>query len=284
MVALGDGDGTVALGSVAVALGSVGVALGSVAVALGSLGVALGSVCVAELDGADEGCVDWVGPAEVSVGDAGADHGGFGAAGVAEGCGEGNQPVTGFAVLGFRRAGSSVGAWVGASVTPSGEEPKGLPTGRLVVVSLDGVVLSGAVGVDGTVVAESRPPNGMKRSTPTSDSTVATSAPSFSTGGPPYRPIGPRTGCPSSSIQNAHPAGGLGQERRGLKFFGGRHRAFGGSGQPGGGLNCLKANPFTPRSPGSLPTCANGTRRTPAEQQSKLTVSIRPQPTVAACD
>jgi len=230
----------VGVGSVVGVLGDGSVVVGVLADGSGVLGpVGLGDGW--ELDGSPD--EDW-------VGNDGADQGGVGAVGVADG----NQPVPGLDALGFSRVGSSVGFRVGAAVTSSGEAPRGLPTGSLVVVPPDEVVLWDVAGVDGMVVADSRAPNGTNRRRPASVSTVATRALSFRIRGPPYRPIGPRTGLPFSSIQNAHPAGGLGQERSGVKFFGGRHRTFGGSGQPGGGLNCLKAKPFTPRSPGSLPT------------------------------
>ncbi|MFG1819911.1 hypothetical protein ACGFIF_39565 [Kribbella sp. NPDC049174] len=211
---LGDGSAGVLLGSAGVVLGSAGVVLGvgstgvvlgdgSTGVVLGDGDGALGSVGVglwlwlgegAGLDGADEvggldeGCAEEVGPGEVCDGDAGGDQGGFGAAGVDDGCAEGNQLVVGLDVPGFSRVGRFVGPCVGDSVTVSGEAPSGRPTGGLVVVlpsEPSEVVLSGAVGRGGRVVAESCPPNGTKRSRPTRDSAAAARAPSFRTGGPP---------------------------------------------------------------------------------------------------
>ncbi|MEU4605898.1 hypothetical protein AB0F43_23170 [Kribbella sp. NPDC023972] len=164
-----------------------------------------------------------------------------------------------------------MGSCVGVPVASSGVDPSGLPTGGLVVVPLDADdsradgMFSDAAGTGGVVVADSFARNGTKKSRPASVSAVTTRAPSFRTGGPPYLPIGPRAGRPSWSTQNDHPGGASGQERSGLKFFGGRHRTFGGSGHPGGGLNCLNAKPFTPRSPGSLPTSANDARQAPID-------------------
>lgn len=189
------------------------------------------------------GCVD---DAEA----AGAVQGGAGAVGLAEPCASGNHSATGSDVLDPDRDGSWLRfCWFGVVVTSSGELPNGFPTGGLVVVPSFEVVSWDSVGGAGgeVVVAVSRPPKGTNRSSPASASTVATRALILTTGGPPYRPIGPRTGWPSWSTQKAQPAGGLGQERSGVKFFGGRHRAFGGSGQPGGGLNCLNAKTFHPQ-------------------------------------
>lgn len=242
----------------------VGVGL-TVGVGLGmGLGVGAGVVDCVGVGAAVVVCVGlvgtWVvdagglGGLLVCVGDVGADQGGDGVVEVVDAWALGNHSVIGSEGLGLDRDGSCVRfPWVGVVVTPSGVLPKGRPTGDLVAVPSFGVVFSDVVFSDSVgagglvVVADSRPPNGTKTSSPASASTVATRALILTTGGPPYRPIGPRTGSPSWSTQNAQPAGGLGQEESGVKFFGGRHRTFGGSGQPGGGLNCLKRKPFRPQ-------------------------------------
>jgi hypothetical protein len=141
-----------------------------------------------EVGGGEEGCAEAVGPGEVCDGDAGGDQGGCGAPGVDDGCADGNQLVAGLDVPGFSSVGRSDAPGVGDSVTVSGEAPSGRPTGGLVVVLSSvpaEVVLSGAVGRGGMVVAESCAPNGTKRSIPTRVSAVAARAPSFRTGGPP---------------------------------------------------------------------------------------------------
>ncbi|WP_166677958.1 hypothetical protein [Kribbella kalugense] len=66
--------------------------------------------------------------------------------------------------------------------------------------------------------------------------TIATAA---SRRGPPYLPIGPRTGRPYESTQNAHLAGAAGQDPGGCHRRGGRQSGVGGAGHSGGVLNCL---------------------------------------------
>jgi hypothetical protein len=86
--------------------------------------------------------------------------------------------------------------------------------------------------------------NGLNSTNPISTIRIAAAPPYRSMLGPPNRPNGPRTGCPCSSTQNDQPAGADDQDSSGPQRFGGRQRAFGGSGQPGGALNCLTLNPL----------------------------------------
>ncbi|WP_433159164.1 hypothetical protein [Kribbella sp. CA-247076] len=262
-VGLGSGDGVVGVGSVGV--GSVGV--GSVGGGVvGSVGVVVGSV------GSVGGCVGsvgvgdgWVLGGALGVGgvDSGGcvgsgDHGGLGATGVADLCVAGNQLVAGPLVAGplvadpgvgeVRRAG--LGDWdAGSRAGTPGRSSLGVDPDSVVFV---GKLLSGACRL-GVVFADSRGLNGTASSRPTTVTTTAVSPASLRTGGPPYRPMGPRTGTPFSSTQKDQPTGGSGQSRSGFQFFGGRQRAFGGSGQPGGGLNCLKTHTFHPQA-ASQPT------------------------------
>jgi hypothetical protein len=267
--AVGVGDGV--LGSIGVGdgcgvVGAVGVGDGVAG------GCVVGCVVGCGVDGCVVGVVE-LGPVDVCGGDDGADHGGVGAVGVAVGRPAGNQLLADPGVPASRPAavGWSVGSCVGVPVVSSGVDPSGLPTGGLVVVRLDAEDsladgrFSDAAGAGGTVVADSFARNGTKRKRPASASTVAARAPSFRTGGPPYLPIGPRTGRPSWSTQNDHPGGAFGQERSGLKFFGGRHRTFGGSGHPGGGLNCLKGLTFHPQVAWQLTQRARGHKAGPRQ-------------------
>jgi hypothetical protein len=180
------------LGDGAVALGPVGLGDGTDVLGTDVLGSGVLGSDVLGSDVLGSGVLGSVVLGSVVLGDEVADQGGAGAVGVADGCAEGNQPGI---ALGFSR----VGSWVGVPVAASGVDPKGLPTGSLLVAPADGlalcdsVVLCDSVGV-AIGATESFPPNGTTRSRPTRASAVAARAPSFRTGGPPYRPIGPRTG------------------------------------------------------------------------------------------
>ncbi|WP_165949257.1 hypothetical protein [Kribbella turkmenica] len=202
--------------------------LGSVGGVLGSSGSALGFVVLASAragaDG-DEG--------RVVRSDAVGDHGGLGATGVARSCADGNQRVVGLPAGEMLRDGLDGGRVTGSrggTPTRLGEVPVGMRG------DASAVAVSSGDGRLGVVVADSCELNGTATSAPTNVTAAAASAPSLSTGGPPYRPTGPRTGRPFSSVQNAQPAGGLGQDGSGFQFLGGRHRAFGGSGHSGGEL------------------------------------------------
>jgi hypothetical protein len=129
-----------------------------------------------------------------------------------------------------------VGSTVGLPVGPSVAGAVRVAFGA-VVVSTPVVGVVSTLG--GNEVAVSFPLNGLTSTRPISASKTAAAAPSLSTLGPPYRPNGPRTGYPSSSTQNLQPAGAGGHDSAGFQRFGGFHRAFGGSGHPGGALNCL---------------------------------------------
>jgi hypothetical protein len=150
--------------------------------------------------------------------------------------------------------GLSDGSGVGVGVEP-GVEPVSVGPGLAgsvgsVVGSVTGTLVGSEVGSDvrtGVVLADSSPPsNGLSSTNPISASGTAAIAPTLILPGPPYRPIGPRTRLPASSTQNAHPAGAGGHDSGGLQRFGGRQRAVGGSGQPGGALNCLTLPPPVP--------------------------------------
>jgi hypothetical protein len=157
------------------------------------------------------------------------------------GVGVGSVVPTGVA-LGVRL---SVG--VGVGVRPASGLSIRSGVVAMAVGSATGVLVGAAVGSEvrtGVVLAESSPPpNGLSSTIAINASGTAATAPSLILLGPPYRPIGPRTGRPASSTQNLHPAGAGGHDSGGRQRFGGRHRAVGGSGQSGGALNCLTLPP-----------------------------------------
>jgi hypothetical protein len=157
----------------------------------------------------------------------------------------------GFGVtLGVRLSdGSADGVVVGTEVGSVGCGVVGwvVAVGPVVVGSVTGVLVGADVGSEvrtGAVLADSSPPsNGLSSTSVISASGTAAIAPTLIRPGPPYRPIGPRTRLPVSSTQKAHPAGAGGHDSGGRQRFGGRQRAVGGSGQPGGALNCLTLPP-----------------------------------------
>jgi hypothetical protein len=184
------------------------------------------------------------------------------------------------------RVGTCVGSCVGArvgSVVGVGDvalgvaEPTagvgivpGLAVLRGVVVVLGAAVVSVVVALVGTAVgSEARtcnvPPvsspssNGLNSTAAISASGTATIAPTLTRLGPPYRPIGPRTGSPASLTQNAQPAGAGGQDSDGRQCFGGFQRLLGGSGQPGAALNCLTVS--SPSTTSSLAIVGGDTRQ-----------------------
>ncbi|MET9312265.1 hypothetical protein ABZX12_10585 [Kribbella sp. NPDC003505] len=122
--------------------------------------------------------------------------------------------------------------------------------GPVVDGSVTGVLVGADVGSDvrtGAVLADSSPlPNGLSSTSVMSASGTAAITPTLVLLGAPYLPIGPRTRLPDSSTQKAHPAGAGGHDSGGCQRFGGLQRAVGGSGQPGGALNCLTLPPPVP--------------------------------------
>jgi hypothetical protein len=117
-------------------------------------------------------------------------------------------------------------------------------TGGLVTGVAGGTLAAGAVvgtvgRYSGAVVVVSLWPNGF-----TSTSTINATGTTIIASAvvrrvPPYLPIGPRTGRPCWSTQNAHRCGGAGHDFGGCQRRGGRQSALGGDGHSGGVLNCL---------------------------------------------
>jgi hypothetical protein len=114
-------------------------------------------------------------------------------------------------------------------------------------VGRSALLVGAEVPKNGAVPAVSSPPsNGFTRTSAISASGTPAIAPTLTRLGPPYRPTGPRTGRPASSTQNDHPRGAGGQDSGGRQRLPGRQRTVGGSGQPGGALNCLTLPPPVP--------------------------------------
>jgi hypothetical protein len=163
---------------------TTGVVLGDGVAVLGAAEVGAGLEGAGEVGGFDGGCVDgvdWVGWDDVCDGDVVGDQGGFGAAGVEDGCADGNQFVASPAGRWPERVGLDgcrvVGSRGGTPGRRLGEAPAGLPAEGSVGGSSDAVVV---VDVGGWVVTASRALNGAKNSRPASASTTAASAPSLS--------------------------------------------------------------------------------------------------------
>lgn len=202
---LGDGAavvvGEVGLGDGAVVVGAVGLSDGFAVVALA---VGEGAVAGVDAGGSDDGAAGDVVPVEgrctgdVAAGDDGADHGGVGALGVAEGCADGNQLVAG--ADGFRPGTDDSGA--------DGRGTDGRCPDRVTpdVLSNVGACALGSVTElafwGAWVVAESCAPNGTKNKKPASASTTTAAALTFRTDsrgrlcrGPEVRICLPRLNC-----------------------------------------------------------------------------------------
>lgn len=134
--------------------------------------------------------------------------------------------------------GVGVGVWISSRTGRSVRCTVGFTTGGVVVGAVDGCL--DVVGwYSGAVLVESLWPNGFSSTSVISASGTATRAMAFTGRVPPYLPIGPRTGRPCSSTQNAQRRGGAGQDSGGCQRLGGRQSARGGDGHCGGVLNCL---------------------------------------------
>lgn len=181
--------------------------------------------------------------------------------------------------VGFR-----VGRWVGRDVGSS------LGT-RIVFGTSGGVdVVRGTAGLveltagpgDGdsstnvTTAESSDPPNWpitstAQRLTPANTAIAAAAAYAARRDGPPYRPIGPRTGSPLPSTQNFHPSGAGDQDGSGRHVFGGTQLRRGGDGQLGGTTNRFKENSSTHRRRSPAP----GQRHRPGAGYLQLRDSLR---------
>lgn len=95
----------------------------------------------------------------------------------------------------------------------------------------------------GAVLVDSLAPNGYASTSVISATGTTMTASAVVRRGPPYLPIGPRTGLPCLSTQNAQRAGGAGQSSGGCHRRGGSQSGRGGAGHSGGVLNCLTQNP-----------------------------------------
>lgn len=146
--------------------------------------------------------------------------------------------------------GVGVGVGSGLGSVRRGVVGSVVAVGPVVVGSVTGVLVGADVGSEvrtGAVLADSSPPsNGLSSTSVISASGTAAIAPTLILPGPPYLPIGPRTRLPDASTQNAQPGGAGGHDSGGCQRFGGRQRAVGGSGHPGGALNCLTLPPPVP--------------------------------------
>jgi hypothetical protein len=105
-------------------------------------------------------------------------------------------------------------------------------------------VVAGALGrnTGGVLVGSPPLPNGLSNTSTINATGIAMIAAAASGRGPPYLPIGPRTGRLCLSTQNVHPSGAAGQAFGGCHRRGGRQSGVGGSGHSGGVLNCLTAS------------------------------------------
>jgi hypothetical protein len=106
-------------------------------------------------------------------------------------------------------------------------------------LSLRCAVTGAGVGAVGTYGALLVPLNGFSNTSAINAAGTTTIATAATRRGPPYLPIGPRTGRPYISTQNAHLAGAAGQDAGGRHRRGGRQSGVGGAGHSGGVLNCL---------------------------------------------
>lgn len=127
-----------------------------------------------------------------------------------------------------------------------------------------------------TVAESSGPPNWpitstAQRLTPANTTIAAAAAYAARRDGPPYRPIGPRTGSPLPSTQNFHPSGAGGQDGSGRQIFGGTQLRRGGEGQLGGTTNRFKENSSTHRRRSPAP----GQRHRPGAGYLQLHDSLR---------
>jgi hypothetical protein len=131
--------------------------------------------------------------------------------------------------------GVDVGVWIASRV--------GFWVGGIGISVAGGVAAVVAGDRAGAVLTDSPECSGFAMARAVIVTGTSTVAPALSLVGPPYRPIGPRTGLPCWSTQKAQPAGAGGQDAAGRQRRGGRHLAVGGSGHSGGVLNRLTYPP-----------------------------------------
>ncbi|GAA1564420.1 hypothetical protein GCM10009742_01970 [Kribbella karoonensis] len=141
--------------------------------------------------------------------------------------------------VGVRRSVVRSSAGVGVGVLAISRTGCSVRRGAGVGVRVTGLAGTGVARYNGAVLVCSLFPNGFSNTTTINVSGTTTIASVVVRRGPPYRPIGPRTGRPSSSTQNAQRLGGGGQVSGGCQRRGGRQSGRGGAGHSGGALNCL---------------------------------------------
>ncbi|MFF0342552.1 hypothetical protein [Kribbella sp. NPDC004875] len=146
--------------------------------------------------------------------------------------------------VGVRADGVAVAVGEGFGVVFTGVDVCSVTSAGVSLTGAGVCVARGIVGREdgastGAVLVDSPPLNGYASTSVISATGITMAASAVVRRGPPYLPIGPRTGLPCLSTQNGQRAGGGPQDSGGCHRRGGRQSGRGGAGHSGGALNCL---------------------------------------------